>query len=410
MHEPPNTTLSQQVAAHLEKLSVQIGPRPSGSPANHAAAEYIHGVFRQCDLDVKVQTFPCPSWEDRGTILKLNGKLLEASANAFSPPCDVTAPTVAAGTLTELEAAELTGHIAVLYGDLVMAPIACKSWFLKSEQDDRLVQLLEEKQPAAIITIQGATGKLERLIEDWEFNIPSVTVPASSGLSIMDNPGTPLHLKIDSIRTPGSTSNVVAYKKGQCQARIVFMAHYDTKIDTPGALDNASGVAVLLALAQTLGRRDLHLGMEWIAFTNEEYLPLGDDEYLRLHEGSLSNIEVAINFDGVGQRLSVNSIAIYTNSQALRERVDSVKQMYPGIVWVDPWPESNHSSFSWRGVPCLAFTSRSRTRIAHLRTDTVDLVDPAKLVELVSFVSEFIESIQYDPRGWTRPTEMKAVL
>ena len=284
-----------------------------------------------------------------------------------------------------------------------MGPIDCKAWFLRSEQNERLVQLLEEKQPAAIITIQASAGKFERLIEDWEFDIPSSTVPANVGLAILENIGSHLHLKIDTSRSPGSTANVVARKKGRCPARIVFMAHYDTKIDTPGALDNASGVAVLLALAQSLSQHDLHLGLEWIAFTNEEYLPIGDDEYLRRHEASLGDIEVAINFDGVGQRLSVNSIAIYTHSQPFRERVAHIKHNYPGIVWVEPWPESNHSTFAWRGVPCLAFTSRSRARLAHLRTDTVDQVDPAKLVELVSFISEIVASLQDEAQGWTRP-------
>lgn len=405
MGTQPDETTGQQLFDHLNYLSAQLGPRPSGSAANRAAAGYIQTVFEKLGLEVELQEFSCPSWEDLGTIVELDGARLVAAANAYSPACDVIAPTVAVGTLAELEKAELQGRIAVLYGDLVMAPIACKSWFLKSEQDDRLVQLLEQKQPAAVITIQGSTGELERLIEDWEFNIPSATVTASSGISIMANHDKPLHLKIESIRSPGSTANVVARKKGTGQARIVFMAHYDTKIDTPGALDNASGVAVLLILAQTLSHQPLPLGLEWIAFTNEEYLPIGDDEYLRLHGNELGDIEVAINFDGVGQRLSVNSVAIYTHSHPFRQRVDQLKQKYPRIVWVDPWPESNHSTFAWRGVPCLAFTSRSRARIAHLRADTTAMVDPEKLIELVSFVSEIVTNIQHEPQGWTRPED-----
>ncbi len=405
MGTQPNKTTEQKLFDHLNYLSAQLGPRPSGSRSNQAASEYIQAVFEQLGLDVERQEFTCPSWEDLDTKVELDGARLVAAANAYSPACDVVAPTVAAGTLAELENAELHGHIAVLYGDLVMSPIACKSWFLKSEQDERLVQLLEEKQPLAVITIQSTNDELERLIEDWEFNIPSATVTAGAGLLIMASLGEPLHLKIESIRSSGSTANVVARKKGTCNSRIVFMAHYDTKIDTPGAVDNASGVAVLLTLAQTLSQLEIPLGLEWIAFTNEEYLPIGDDEYLRLHGNELDGIEVAINFDGVGQRLSVNSVAIYTHSHSFRQRVDQIKQKYPRIVWADPWPESNHSTFAWRGVPCLAFTSRSRACIAHLRADTIDMVDPEKLIDLVSFVSEIVEKIQNEPQGWTRPEE-----
>ncbi len=59
------------------------------------------------------------------------------------------------------------------------------------------------------------------------------------------------------------------------------MAHYDTKIDTPGAIDNGTGVVILLELLDYFQRNPLPVGLEFIAFAGEEYLPIGDDEYLR---------------------------------------------------------------------------------------------------------------------------------
>jgi hypothetical protein len=49
---------------HLRKLSVDIGPRPGGSPGNHAAAAYIQRVFRQCGCAVEEQPFACPDWRE----------------------------------------------------------------------------------------------------------------------------------------------------------------------------------------------------------------------------------------------------------------------------------------------------------------------------------------------------------
>ncbi|MCK4451253.1 MAG: Zn-dependent exopeptidase M28, partial [Anaerolineae bacterium] len=54
-----------EVMRHLERLCVEIGPRPIGSKGNQAAANYIQSVFRASDLEVKVQEFPCPAWEHR---------------------------------------------------------------------------------------------------------------------------------------------------------------------------------------------------------------------------------------------------------------------------------------------------------------------------------------------------------
>ena len=47
-------------------------------------------------------------------MLELSGKRLNVVANAFSLPCDVTAPVVAAGTIPELEAALACGRILSL--------------------------------------------------------------------------------------------------------------------------------------------------------------------------------------------------------------------------------------------------------------------------------------------------------
>jgi Zn-dependent M28 family amino/carboxypeptidase len=74
---------------------------------------------------------------------------------------------------------------------------------------------------------------------------------------------------------------VIGRLQGQIPERIVFCAHYDSKVDTPGAYDNAAGVGVLLALAQILSGRKHRHTLEWVAFTGEEGAGLGDMEYAR---------------------------------------------------------------------------------------------------------------------------------
>ncbi len=344
--------LTEQIAAHLHCLCVQIGPRPGGSRANHAAADYIRGIYQACGMEVEMQEFACPAWEELETRLDVNGTSLAAVANTFSPPCDVTAPTVALGTIAQLEAANLAGRIGILYGDLAANTLSPKSWFLKSERDDRIIRLLEEKAPAALITVQPRLGELERIFEDWEFLIPSATVPARAGLALLGEQSPTVRLRIDSRQEPGRTWNVIGRRAGAGAAagtgsgRIVLCAHYDTKFDTPGALDNGGGVATLLALAEHLSRTDLPLDLECIAFGNEDSgLPTGSELYARDREDRFGEIVAVLNFDGVGHALDVDTVAIMTHSEAFRELVDGVKQDYPGIIWTDPWPQSDHSVF-----------------------------------------------------------------
>lgn len=263
--------LEHELQQHVQRLAVEIGVRPAGSAANHAALAYIHGVFTASGLEVEQQDYACPAWTCDSTRLMRAGVALEAVANAFSPPCDVTAPVVTACTVAELDAADITGKLVLLYGDLTHAPLSPKSWFLKSDRDAHILTRLETAAPAALLTVQAAPGSHVRLIEDAELALPSATLPAEVGLALLRDLPEHLHLEIHSRCEPGRAANLVARKPGRNGARygkLVLCAHLDTKVDTPGAMDNASGVAVLLALARQCSGQELPFDVEWIAFNS----------------------------------------------------------------------------------------------------------------------------------------------
>jgi aminopeptidase YwaD len=401
--------LAEHAFQHIQKLSVEIGPRLSSTPANLAASEYIRQKLSDLGYEIEMQLFDAPAWREIGVTLEAEGSVFPAAANTFSPACSLTAPLVSACTLAELKAADLFGKIALLYGDLTKTPISPKSWFLISEWESQLVGLLEAGQPAAVITVQTRPGDIERVTEDWEFKIPSLVVSAQTGRQLLLlPPQVQIQVEIEAILEPGQTANLVARKKGSGRAvnlsgRIVMMAHYDTKPDTPGALDNASGVGVLLALAERFAEQELNCTLELIAFANEESIPIGDEEYLRRGEGYFPEITAAINFDGVGQIVAANSITAISCSPEFESWVKEQAQEFSGVVWVEPWPQSNHSTFAWRGVPSLAFSSSGRFHNDHLRSDTIEWISPAKLAEVIDLASAIITGLQDRPPGWTRP-------
>jgi aminopeptidase YwaD len=403
--------IASRAMEHLDHLCREIGPRPVGSTANLAAADYVQGVLQNCGLDVTLQEFPCPLWEEKETRLELEGEVPSrgeragsiVTANAFSPPCDVGAPTVALGTLAELEGAELSGRIGILYGELTKGTgIGARkaAYFPKPHQ--RIIQLLEEKRPSALITVHSKIGSLERLTRDPEFAIPSATVPAEVGLALLRNTGRPLHLTIDSHRTPSRFYNVVASRAGCRPERIVLLAHFDTVNASPGAVDNASGVAVLLALAESFSARALPVDLEWLLVNGEENGGLGDAAYLRKRGDSLEQILTLINVDGAGQRVGANTVTVMGASQALEDQVRDLHRRYPGVVWTDPWYESDHSAYLWRGVPCVPLSSVGVASIAHLPADTVEWISLAKLGEAASLVREITETLQDQSPDWCR--------
>jgi len=71
-------------------------------------------------------------------------------------------------------------------------------------------------------------------------------------------------------------------------------------------------------------------------------------------------------------------------------------------VWVDPWYESNHSAFYWRGVPSMAITSSGGANVDHLPADTIAWINPAKLGEVVSLITDVVEGLQDKSPAWCR--------
>ncbi|MBI5667424.1 MAG: M28 family peptidase [Chloroflexi bacterium] len=397
---PPETELTQ----HLHHLSVHIGPRMMGSPGDHAAAAYIRQVFANAGLQVEEQRWDCPYWSSEAIRLEVNGQPLPAYANTYSPSCDVTAPTVAIGTIAELQAAELVDRIGILYGDLASAPLTNIGYTIYNPERDRQINaLLQAKRPAALLTLEPFSRVYEPLIQDWDLGIPSASVTHEVGLRLLQNTGQTARLMMTNRSTPSSSASIIGRTTSRSPNRLVLCAHYDTKRDTPGAVDNGAGAAALLALAHRLARLPLDIGLEFVAFGGEEYYASGDVEYARRNDGRFGNILAAINLDGVGQRLGANTVTMLAESAAFHDLVAEVVQQYPGVTWAEPWYASNHYTFFARGVPSIALTSAGTMNILHRPADTMDWVSPAKLAEVVSLVTVLVERLHPLPLAWTRP-------
>jgi aminopeptidase YwaD len=397
-------TIGDRALQHVKHLSVEIGSRPIGSLANIAAADYISVGFKKCGFALEQQDIPCPDWSAEHTSLTLNGERLEASANTFSSSCDILGTIIPVSTPAELESAAFTDKILVFYGDMAQGELATKGGIYVSERDRRILQLLEERRPAGIITVNPTIHARWRLIEDFDLDIPSVTVSARSGLQLLKNPGATVHMKIVTHRAPSHTSNVIGRLPGELPERIVFCAHYDSKIDTPGAYDNAAGVGVLLALAETLSQRKPRHTLEFIAFTGEEGAGLGDMEYDR-HTGNFDHVTTAINIDGVGPFTGTTTITSFVASQELEQLLDQKLERFPGVVKVEPWPASDHYIFYSHGVPSLALTSKGIRDVYHTQSDTIEWISSEKLAEAAQLVADLFEELDKKDGSWSRPTK-----
>lgn len=117
-----------------------------------------------------------------------------------------------------------------------------------------------------------------------------------------------------------TASSVIAAKPGETPKQILIVAHFDTYLPQSdadldhnlggltlqGVDDNASGVGVMLELAERMKDIPTHYGLRFIATSAEEIGALGAQNYLqRMSEDEKANTALVINLDSLiaGDRL-----------------------------------------------------------------------------------------------------------
>ena len=319
--------------------------------------------------------------------------------------CACRAELVAAANVAALEKTDCTGKILLLHGEIAQEQLMPKGFeFYNPEEHQHIVRLLESLQPAAILTATSKNPDLAGavypfpMITDGDFDIPSAYLTDREGERLLVCSGQMAALAIQAERVPTSGENIVAYK-GSRERKIVLSAHIDTKENTPGALDNASGVMILLLLAELLSAYDGNLGIELVAFNGEEYYNTpGELEYLRRYDDDYASIQLAINLDNIGYIKGRSAFSFYGVDERVMESIRAVYAEHEGIFEGPPWYQSDHGIFIAKGIPAMAVTDENlvelMTEITHTEKDVPEIVDLQKLVENAIALRDAFERLQ----------------
>lgn len=382
-----------RAAALMRHLCVDIHSRRVGSAGNQQATAFFASAAAACGFAVDQPEFDCMDWAEDGVDLAVDGAAFDALASPYSLGCDVHAPLAVACTVEELAQADVAGQVLLLHGALAQEQLMPKNFtFYNPDHHQRIVALLEQKAPAAIIAATGRNPELAGavypfpLIEDGDFDIPSVYMTDVEGERLAALAGREVSLVSRARRIPSTGCNVIA-RRGDPLRRVVFFAHIDAKAGTPGAIDNGTGVVILLLLAELLADYTGDLGVEIVALNGEDYYAAsGEMQWLAMNQGRMDQIVLGVNMDGVGFHRGKTVSSLYNCPAEVEQAIRAELAQRDGLVEGEPWYQSDHSLFVFNGVPALAFTSdhfaELWTEIAHTPRDVPDIVDPARLVEV----------------------------
>jgi len=388
---------------HLKRLCEDMGSRRVGSPDNQQATDYFAEITAGFHAHVKQQSFNCMDWQTRGAELNVDGQIFKVHSSPYSLGCNVTTLLRSAGNLDELKNLDSPGCILLLHGELTREQLFPLHFpFYNPPEHQQMYQLLEEKRPVAILTATSRNPELAGgqypfpLIEDGDFDIPSVFMTSEEGDRLIPFVGKSAHLVSRAERIPSHGCNVIACFNPAAPKKIVLTAHIDAKDGSPGALDNGTGVVILLLLAELLQSYQGHHGIELVAINGEDYYgATGEVTYFKENENLIQDILININFDGVGYKDGGTEFSLYDCENGLASLVKSTLSSYADISEGASWPQSDHMVFVQQGIPAIAFTSQQfpylTSAITHTANDRLELVDCKKLVQTADVVYQLLK-------------------
>jgi aminopeptidase YwaD len=401
--EAPN--LAEKINSYLHKLCVEIPTRRVGSQGNRDATDFFTSKLSKFGFQIDHILFECVDWQAQSINLIANNESFEAYISPYSLGVNKQAPLVTVNNVSELEAVQAKGKILLVRGDAANEPLMPKNFpFYNPDSHQHIVKLLENSGAIAIITATEqhpglAGGKYPfAMIEDGDFNIPTVYMSAQEGLRLAKYTGQQVSLTIEATRIPSTGINPVARLGNFSGKKLIFTAHIDAKDDTPGALDNAAGVIVLLLLAERLQNYSGQLGIEIVAFNGEDhYSAAGEIAYLRKVGEQLQSAILAINLDGVGYKPAKIAYSLYNCPERLAAEIRDHFSHFSDMVEGEMWYQGDHTIFIQNNLSAVAITSDAilemSTNITHTERDLPELVSPQKLNQTAQALAGLIKRI-----------------
>ncbi|MGB5371779.1 MAG: M28 family peptidase [Flavobacteriaceae bacterium] len=207
-------------------------------------------------------------------------------------------------------------------------------------------------------------------------------------------------------------TNVIGYLDNQAANTIVIGAHYDHlgmggegslyregKAIHNGADDNASGVGLLLHLADTLQGIDKGNNYLFIAFSGEEMGLLGSNYFVKNPTIDLNKVDYMLNMDMVGRLREDQTLAISgTGTSPIWAQV--LNAANPGFKLVlddSGVGPSDHTTFYLQDIPVLHFFTGQHEDY-HKPSDDSGKLNYGGMQKIGSYIVAVIGELDDDPK------------
>jgi hypothetical protein len=224
-------------------------------------------------------------------------------------------------------------------------------------------------------------------------------------------------------------ANVIARKFGTDPSlpRLVVGAHYDDQPwsgPAPGADDNASGVALLLTLADLLTHVQVQRTVELVAFAAEEPGLVGSTQYANRLQNLNDTLFLYLNADMIGgdADLANTRIIVERDEGGVPENnapsyvyADTLRQMYANYTTLStitgPIYASDYMPLEALGLVTLGVFEDHWNSTYHTSGDVLDSMDVTYATEVIRGVAAFVLTLAgYSPVEVQEPSQRRGSL
>ncbi|MBR7034145.1 MAG: M28 family peptidase [Bacteroidales bacterium] len=201
-----------------------------------------------------------------------------------------------------------------------------------------------------------------------------------------------------------TTNNICYYIDNEkTDKSIFFTAHYDHlgqfgPVTYNGANDNASGVALMLTLAEYFQKHkdEIPINLYFIAFTGEELGMLGSKAFVNNHlYMNCDGCDFVINLDLVGtgdDGICVVNGKVFDKEMSLIQKINDENNYFKHIQVRGEACNSDHCPFYMKNIPSIYIYTKGGTQAYHDINDNADQLPLTKFNELFNLLVKFVEN------------------
>ena len=362
--------------------------RTGGSPEELKCAEYLRTCCNELEVEARIEDFEVQMSHMKNATLVADGEELPCRGYMCCGSSSVEAPLYYMPNNDRAAIAAAKGKIVLLdtgvgyftYQDLYAAGAVGFITYdgnVHYEDED-----IDRKELRAYVS----EGK----------KIPGVNVNAKTALKMIRNKTQNVKITVEQDEYVGTSRNVVADIPGTTDEYITLTAHYDSTFLSHGAYDNMSGCIGLLGLMEVLkASAPNRFGLKFIFCGSEERGLLGSKAWVKAHESELDKCVMNINLDMIGAVMG-HFIAACTCEQQMADYI-----AYRGAIAGVPIRanqrvySSDSTPFADKGIPAVSFARMGGGNVVpfHCRYDTMEEVDPERLIEDLDFIACFADDM-----------------